>query len=103
MLNSGISATVVSQHISCILKTIKRVRGRFRVTGNVADCPRSCRPRVTTADGDRYIVPQQTSDCMCLTNISVILEVDSYVLSLDFFQLKNYRSDFKFSRHVSKE
>ena len=38
-----------------------------------------------------------------LTKLSVILEIDPYVKSLDFFQWKNYRSDFKFSSHVSKE
>ena len=42
----------------CTRKTIKRLRRRFRVTGNVADRPRSCRPRVTTAADDRYIVLQ---------------------------------------------
>ena len=31
-------------------------RRRFRVTGNVADRPRSGRPRVTSATNDRYIV-----------------------------------------------
>ena len=35
-------------------KTIERLQRRFRVTGNVADRPRSPRPRVTTAADDRY-------------------------------------------------
>ena len=34
------------------------LRRRFRVTGNVADRPRSGRPCVTTAADDRYIVLQ---------------------------------------------
>ena len=58
MLNAGMSATVVSRHFSCTRKTIERLRRRFRVTGNVADRPRSGRPRVTTAADDRYIVLQ---------------------------------------------
>ena len=58
MLNAGMSATVVLRHFSCTRKTIERLRRRFRVTGNVTDCPRSGRPRVTTACNDSYIVLQ---------------------------------------------
>ena len=58
MLNAGMSATVVSRHFGCTRKTIERLRRRFRVTGNVADRPRSARPHVTTAADDRYIVLQ---------------------------------------------
>ena len=50
------SATVVSRHFGCTRNTIERLRKRFRVTGNVADRPRSGRPSVTTAADDRYIV-----------------------------------------------
>ena len=39
MLNAGMSATLVSQHFGCTRKTIKRLRRRFHVTGNVADHP----------------------------------------------------------------
>ena len=56
--NSGMSATVVSRHCSCTRKTIERLRRRFRVTGNVADRPRSGGPRVTTAADDRCIILQ---------------------------------------------
>ena len=48
----------VLRHFGCTRKTIERLRRRFRVTGNVADRPRSGRPRVTTAVDDRYIVLQ---------------------------------------------
>ena len=58
MLNAGMSATVVSRHFGCTRKTIKRLRRRFRVTGNVADRPRNGRPHVTTAADDRDIVLQ---------------------------------------------
>ena len=58
MPNAGMSAIVVSWHFGCTRKTIERLRRRFRVTGNVADRPRSGRPRVTTAADDRYIVLQ---------------------------------------------
>jgi hypothetical protein len=37
-------------------KTIERLRRRFRVAGNVANRPRSSRPRVITAADDLYIV-----------------------------------------------
>ena len=56
MPNAGMSATVVSRHFGCTRKTIESLRSRFHVTGNVADHPRSCRPRVTTAADDQYIV-----------------------------------------------
>ena len=58
MLNAGTLATVVSRHFGCTRKTIERLQRQFRVTGNVADRPRSGRPRVTTAADDRYIVLQ---------------------------------------------
>ena len=58
MLNPGMSAIVVSRHFDCTRNTIERLRRRFRVTGNVADRPRSGRSRVTTAADDRYIVLQ---------------------------------------------
>ena len=48
MLNAGMSATVVSRHFGCTRKTIERLRTRFRVTGNVANRPRSDKPLVTT-------------------------------------------------------
>ena len=53
MQNAGMSATVVAQHFGCTRKTIESLRRRLRVTGNVADRPRSGRPRVTTATDDR--------------------------------------------------
>ena len=60
MLNAGISTTVVYRHFGCTRKSIKRLRRRFRVTGNVADRSRSGRPNVTTAADDRYIVLQHS-------------------------------------------
>ena len=58
MLSAGMSVTVVSRHFGCNRKTIERLLRRCRVTGNVADRPRSSRPRVATAADDRYIVLQ---------------------------------------------
>ena len=58
VLNAGSSATVVSRHLGCTRKTIVHLRRRFRVTGNLADHPRSDRPRVTTAADGSYIVLQ---------------------------------------------
>ena len=48
------SATVESRHFGCTRRTIGRLQRRFRVTGNVADHPRS----VTPAADDRYIILQ---------------------------------------------
>ena len=45
MLNAGMSAAIVSRHFNCTRKTFERLRRRFRVTGNLADRPRSGRPR----------------------------------------------------------
>ena len=56
MLNAGMSANVVLRHFGCTRKTIERLPRRFRVKINVADRPRSGRPRLTTAADDRYIV-----------------------------------------------
>ena len=42
------------------------LRRRFRVTGNVADRPRSGGPRVTTAADDRHIVLQYLRNSRCL-------------------------------------
>ena len=55
MFNAGISATVIWRHFGCTRKTIEHLRRRFRFTENVADHPRTGRPRVTTASDDRYI------------------------------------------------
>ena len=64
ILNAGMSATVVSRHFGCTRKTIEPLRRRFRVTGNVADRPRSDRLRVTTvADNHHIVLQQQASDC----------------------------------------
>ena len=62
MLNAGMSATVVSRHFGCTRKTIEHLQRRFRVTGNVADRPRSGRPRVATAANDHYVVLQHRSN-----------------------------------------
>ena len=45
-------------HFGCTRNTIECLRRRFRVIRNVADRPRSGRPRVTTAADGRYIVLQ---------------------------------------------
>ena len=50
----------------CTRKTVERFRRRFCVTGNVANRPRSSRPRVTTAADDHYIVLQHLRN-RCLT------------------------------------
>ena len=40
---------------------------------------------------------------MCLTKFSVILEIDPYVISLDFFNEKIITATSNLSWHVSKE
>ena len=61
MLNAGRSATVVLQHFSFI-ERLSGLYGNDCVTGNIADCPRSGRPCVTTAADDRHIVFQHLHD-----------------------------------------
>ena len=48
------------------LVVLERQSRQFRVRGNVANCPKSDRPRVTTVANDRYIVLQQLR-YRCLT------------------------------------
>ena len=55
MLNAGNCCIMA---LWLYLKDYRAFTRRFRVTGNVADRPRSGRPRLTTAADDRYIVLQ---------------------------------------------
>ena len=53
--NKSVYLTVVSRHFVCTQETIKLLQRQFRFTGNVADCPQSGRPLVTTTANDCYI------------------------------------------------
>ena len=77
MLNAGTSATVISQHFGCTRKTIERLRRRFRVTGNVADRPRSGRPRVTTAVEDKICLIVINGNINAQTYINNVLAVEA--------------------------
>ena len=55
MLTSGMSARDVAQHFQRHESTISRLLNRFQQTGNVADRPRSGRPRKTTLREDRFL------------------------------------------------
>ena len=52
MLTSGMSARDVARHFQRHESTIRRLLNRFQQTGNVADRPRSGRPRKTTPRED---------------------------------------------------
>ena len=51
MLQGGMRTTDVARVINCSVRTMRRLRQRYRETGQTADCPRSGRPRVTTPAG----------------------------------------------------
>ena len=48
-------AADVARAINCNVRTVRRLKQRYRDTGRTADCPRSGRQRVTTSAQDRYI------------------------------------------------
>lgn len=55
MLQGGMRTADVARAINCNVRTVRRLRQRYRETGWTADRPRSGRPRVTTPAQDRYI------------------------------------------------
>ena len=55
MLTAGMSARDVARHFQRHESTISRLLNRFQQTGNVADRPRSGRPRKTTLQEDRFL------------------------------------------------
>ena len=55
MLQGGMRTADVARAINCNVRTVRRLRQRYRETGRTADRPHSGRPRVTTPAQDRYI------------------------------------------------
>ena len=55
MLTAGMSARDAARHFQRYKSTISRLLNRFEQTGNVADRPRSGRPRKTTLREDRFL------------------------------------------------
>ena len=55
MLTAGMSARDVDRHFQRHESAISRLLNRFQQTGNVADRPRSGRPRKTTPREDRFL------------------------------------------------
>ena len=55
MLTAAISARDVARHFLRHESTISRLVNRFQLTGNVADRPRSGKPRKTTPRKDRFL------------------------------------------------
>ena len=55
MLQGGMRTAVVARAINSNVRTVRRLRQRYRETGQTADRPRSGRPRVITPAQDRYI------------------------------------------------
>ena len=55
MLTAGMSAKDVVRHFQRHEFTISRLLNRFQQTGNVADRPRSGKPRKTTPREDRFL------------------------------------------------
>ena len=54
MLTDGMSAKDVARHFQRQESTISQLLNRFQQIGNVADRPRSGRPRKTTPREDRF-------------------------------------------------
>ena len=55
ILTAGMSARYVTRHFQRHESTISRLLNRFQQTGNVADRPRSVRPRKTTPREDHFL------------------------------------------------
>ncbi|KAG2463223.1 PANK1 kinase, partial [Polypterus senegalus] len=55
MQQGGMRTADVARTINCHVRTVRRLRQRYRESGRTADHPRSGRPRVTTPAQDRYI------------------------------------------------
>ena len=55
MLQGGMRTADVARAINCNVRTMRRLRQRYRETGQTADHPQSGRPRATTPAQDRYI------------------------------------------------
>ena len=55
MLTAGMSARDAARHFQRYKSIISRLLNRFKQTGNVADRPRSGRPRKTTLREDRFL------------------------------------------------
>ena len=55
MLQGGMRTADVAMAIDYNVRTVRRLRQRYRETGRTADCPRSGRLRVRTPAQDRYI------------------------------------------------
>ena len=55
MLQRGMRTADVARAINCNVRTVRRLRQRYRETGRTADHLSSGRPRVTTPAQDWYI------------------------------------------------
>ena len=62
MLQGGMRTADVAREINCNVRTVRRLRERYRETGRTADRPRSGGPRVTTPAQDRYIGTSHLQD-----------------------------------------
>uniref|UniRef100_A0AAZ3Q099 Transposase Tc1-like domain-containing protein n=1 Tax=Oncorhynchus tshawytscha TaxID=74940 RepID=A0AAZ3Q099_ONCTS len=55
MLQGGMRTADVARAINCNVRTVRRLRQRYKESGRTADRPRSGRPHVATSAQDRYI------------------------------------------------
>ena len=95
------SATVEWRHFGCTRNTIERLQRRFLVTENVADRPRSGRPRVTTAADDRYIALQHIRNRRLIAAATRI-HYGIYAQAVRNLSLTTDLTSFKFSPDVIK-
>jgi transposase len=59
LLQGGMRTADLARAINCNVRTVRRLRQRYREMGRTADRPHSGRPRVTTPAHDRYIRTSQ--------------------------------------------
>ena len=62
MQQGGMRPADVAREINCNVRTVRRLRRRYRETGRTADRPCSGRPRVTTPAKDQYIQSSHLRD-----------------------------------------
>uniref|UniRef100_A0A674BV00 Paired domain-containing protein n=1 Tax=Salmo trutta TaxID=8032 RepID=A0A674BV00_SALTR len=87
MLQGGMRTADVARAINCNVRTVRRLRQRYRETGRTGDCPRSGRPCVTTAAQDHYIQTSHLQDryrmATTITSPATTLPMGTNPLSLD--------------------
>uniref|UniRef100_A0AAZ3PRX3 Insertion element IS150 protein InsJ-like helix-turn-helix domain-containing protein n=1 Tax=Oncorhynchus tshawytscha TaxID=74940 RepID=A0AAZ3PRX3_ONCTS len=89
MLQGGMRTADVAMAINCNVRTVKRLRQRYRETGWTADRPRSGRPRVTTPAQDRYIRTSHLWDSYRMATITARVTPGKHNPSISAHTVRN--------------